>query len=519
MAQIRVDNLTFGYAEPLFRAVSFTVADGDRLGIVANNGAGKTSLLQCLAGLLEPNEGTISKPKNMTVAIVQQTVPEKLLSRSLREVVLDGLDGDLDAEGWRAEVILDRFGADEPMRDRRLSDLSGGWQRLALLAQASVSDPDVLLVDEPTNHLDLGKILVIEDWFRTEFARRPLVVVSHDRRFLDRCTNRTLFLRPRESRFYTQAFSRARDLLAEDDRALENRKERELAELDRLRASAHHLRQIGVNNYSAAALRKSIQIAKRADAVEESLPVTHVEARRDVRLTARDTHSKRLLSFRDVIIKTPDDRPLFRVTELDVMRGERVVFLGKNGTGKTQLIRRVRAACEDRESARAAGVHIVAAAAVGYIDQGLSQLPDGDSLRAFIDTLLPQATSRAVPVLVGAGFPLAQHTTLISSLSPGERTRLALLAFRLSAPSLYLMDEPTNYLDIPGQEQLENEILEHGATAILVSHDRAFVERIGTRFLVVEDGVVLELDSPEAFYLSLAQDVPVSRITSNVGTV
>jgi ATPase subunit of ABC transporter with duplicated ATPase domains len=313
---------------------------------------------------------------------------------------------------------------------------------------------------------------------------------------------------------YAYSFSRARQLLDDDDRALENKKERELMELQRLRKSAHNLRQIGVDNYSAAALRKSIQIGKRADAIQESLPVTHVEQKRDIRLASQATHAKRLVGIKDLTISRPDGVPLFRIGKLDIGPAERVAVLGRNGSGKTQLVRKLRAGFGQPDDAREQGLVIAPSLIMGYLDQNMSQLPDNENLRDYLNGTYGTGLQRTIALLASAGFPLAQHTTIISQLSPGERARLALLALRLRAPNFYLMDEPTNHLDISGQEQLETEILAHEAAAVLVSHDRAFVEHVGTRFLVVENTQILEIEEPDLFYKSLIDNVALLTLSS-----
>lgn len=513
MAQINVQGVSVSWGEKLFNDVTFTLGDGDRIGVVGNNGSGKTSLLRCIAGTIEPSEGTISRPKNSRLVLVEQTAPDHLMSLSLRDVVLGGIDADTrELEEWRADVVLDMFEAPEDMRDRPLSELSGGWARLALIGRAWVSEPGALMIDEPTNHLDLTKIILLERWLSSELGRTPLLLVSHDRKFLDQCTNRTLFLRPKESRLYSYSFSRARELLLDDDRALENKKDREFMELQRLRKSAHALRQIGVNNYSAAALRKSIQIAKRADAIEDSLPEIHVEPQRDVRLSSRDSHSKRLLRIQDLTVTRPDGAALFGIKQLEILKGQRVVLLGRNGTGKTQLVKRIQRAFYESQTVPDEHVSFAPSVVLGYMDQVMSQLPSHLTLEEFVGRILNAGNQRNVSTLVTAGFPLLLHNRAIGTLSPGQRARLALLELRLITPNFYLMDEPTNHVDILGQEQLEAEILKHDATGVLVSHDRTFVENTGTRFLVVEAGKLFEIETPEIFYRSLAEEVPVSTV-------
>ena len=517
MAQITLQNVGITDSENLFRAVNLVLSEGDRIGVVGNNGVGKTTLLRCVAGLVPPTEGSVVRPKGRRIAFVADSIPETLTPRTLRDVIKDAMPAEERITyGWKADMLLDAFHAPESMRERPLSRLSGGWQRLALIARAWVTDPDFLLIDEPTNHLDLEKIMILERWLNDQILSTALMVVSHDRRFLDACTHRTLFLRPGGSRIYSYPFSAAQQLLMEETRALESQQDHEKREAERLRKSAHSLRQIGVNNYSAAALRKSNQIARRAEAIEASLPETHAELKRNIKLVGREAYAKRLISITNFELHRPDGIRLFQIGSLDIVRGDRVVILGRNGVGKTQLVRRIDASLSDPESARASGITVSPSVVMGYVDQNMSGFPEKETLRDYLCSLGGVDVQGATSLLVGSGFPITQHRRPISTLSPGERARMGLLALQICAPNFYLMDEPTNYLDIAGQEQLEAEIVTDKASGLLVSHDRTFVTNTGTRFLVIENEAVVEIASPDVFYRALAEETSISQMLPNV---
>lgn len=165
MTIITLRNLGIILGKPLFSSLSLTVNAGDRIGIVAANGCGKSTLLHCLSGDMEPTSGDITRLRGLTQSIVHQHLPAPLMERTMRDAVLSALPADtVDSESWRADIIFDAMLVPEPFRERRLKELSGGWQRLAMLARAWISEPDVLLLDEPTNHLDLEKINVLENW-------------------------------------------------------------------------------------------------------------------------------------------------------------------------------------------------------------------------------------------------------------------------------------------------------------------------------------------------------------------
>lgn len=515
MIPLTLQNIGFGYSTDLFQGVSLTVADGQQLGIVGNNGGGKSSLLRCIAGLLEPTTGAVVRSKKARFSFAEQEVPAELETVTMYEAIAGALPCDeRDSLEWRVDVVLDSLDVPEELRSRNLAQLSGGWRRLTLIARAWAVDPDILLLDEPTNHLDLQKILKLEEWLSHAVPHTQLLVVSHDRRFLDNCTNRTLFLRPRESVTLAYPYSRARELLAESDGALHSRKEREQKEAVRLRQSSHRLRQIGVNNYSASALRKSIQIAKRAEGIEEAMTEVHVEPRRDIKLASSETHAKCLVAIQDIVIEKPGGGTLFRIGRLEICQGDRIVLMGRNGTGKTCFIERLRVSFADRDQARANGIRIAPSVVMGYVDQNMTQLPGDKSIGSFVGSLVGR--DRAIPSLISAGFPVHHHGQQIGSLSSGQKARVALLALQLSLPNFYLMDEPTNHIDIPGQEQLEAEILAHAATGVLVSHDRTFVANTGTRFLVVDGGALFEIRTPEIFYESLIENKPLGEVASGL---
>jgi ATPase subunit of ABC transporter with duplicated ATPase domains len=493
MGTISLRDVSFIAREPLFQHLTLVIDDDDRLGLIAGNGAGKSTLLKCLAGAIEPSSGEIVRSRGLRVGFVEQDVPGTLIDLPLAEAVRRALPPlERDVNAWRVDVLLDELETPDDLRDRPIRALSGGWQRLALIARAWVTEPDALLLDEPTNHLDVAKIHLLEQWINAPARRVPMVIASHDRQFLDACTTRTLFLRPEASRTYGHPYTRARRLLAEDDAAQGARLTRDSREAERLRRSASALRNIGINSRSDAAQKKSMQMARRAAHLKQTLRPVHVERSGDIRLANRGTHARVLVALDDVTVRTPDGVALFRTGKLNVLQHDRVVVLGANGTGKSQLVGLLRRAIMERDSVP--GVKVSPSVVLGYVDQQMTQLPGRETPLGFIAGGFRLGDQRSVSLLAGAGFTPEQHRVPIDRLSPGQKARLGLLALRLAEPNFYLMDEPTNHVDIAGQEKLEAEILAHEATCILVSHDRAFAKAIGTRTLRIEAGRLNEID-------------------------
>jgi ATPase subunit of ABC transporter with duplicated ATPase domains len=481
---------------PLFADLDLVVAAGDRIGLVAGNGAGKTTLLRCIMGQLEPGTGEITRKRGLRIGFVAQDVPANLLDLPMAEAIRRGLPpAEREGEAWRVGLTLDLLDTPAAMRERPLSELSGGWQRLAMIARAWIAEPDLLLLDEPTNHLDLTRLAVLENWVNFATEGVAMLIASHDRQFLDACTQRTLFLRPEDSRLYAHPFGVARALLADDDAAREAADAKEAKEAVRLRRHAGQLRNVGINSGSDLLLKKAKQLGARAAAIEESIrPVARSRAG-EIRLASRSTHAKVLVALDDVSVTSPDDTPLFRTGVLKIFQHDRIVLLGANGVGKTQLIGLLQRAT--RPDAAIAGVTASPTLVVGHLDQLMSHLPAGDTPHGVVAGRFGVGDQRSRSLLAGAGFDVDAQQRAISLLSPGQKARLGLLALRLTEPNFYLLDEPTNHVDIAGRERLEAEILAQEAACVLVSHDRFLVRAIGTRFWRIADRRLHEVDAPE----------------------
>ena len=487
--------------EPLFRNLDLTVARGERIGLVAPNGRGKSTLLALLAGRAEPDEGEVTAARGLAVGLVPQHAPEALMDLTLRDAVLDALPAETrDYEGWRADVALDELGAPLDLMDRPLRALSGGWQRTALLARAWVAEPDLLLMDEPTNHLDLGRIGDLERWLMGPARGAACVIASHDRAFLDKVTARTLFLRPEASPAFALPYTPARKALDEADAAEARRHENDLARAGQLRRQAMKLQNIGINSGSDLLVVKTKQLKERAAKIEAAAKPAHREASAGaIRLDGEGSHAKALVTLDGAEIRAPGGAALFGTGRLWIAPGDRVVLLGANGTGKSRLL----AALEAAIPAPGDGLRIAPSASVGVSRQDLGQLGGFATPQ---DAVLGSAgigDARARSLLAGAGIAVEMQGAPVARLSGGQRARLAMLLLRLARPALYLLDEPTNHLDIEGQEALEAELARGDAAALIVSHDRAFVRAVGTRFWRIDGRHLREVDGPEDFFAAM----------------
>jgi ATPase subunit of ABC transporter with duplicated ATPase domains len=503
MTLINIRNLGVTLGAPLFSGLNLTVNAGDRIGLVAANGRGKSTLLRCLAGTMEASEGEITRSRGLRVGHVEQNVPEALLDQPFHAAVLEMLTGDQRlSESWRVDVALESLGVPGALRQRPLKQLSGGWQRLAMLARVLVTEADVLLLDEPTNHLDLDRIARLEDWLNALPRETPVVVSSHDRAFLDATTRRTLFLRPEQSQVFSLPYTRARAALREADAADERRHQRDLKTAQQLREQAAKLNNIGINSGSDLLLSKTRQLKQRAEKLEDAAKPAHLERSAGmIRLANRATHAKVLVTLDDAPVETPDGRLLFRTGKQFIRKGDRIVLLGPNGAGKTRLVAMLRAAIEDPDIAQA-GIKATQSLVLGYCDQALAGLADAETpMRTIVRHDVGDQRARAL--LAGAGLSIEMQGRPISRLSGGQKARLGMLLLRLTQPNFYLLDEPTNHLDIEGQEALEDELMDQQASCLLVSHDRNFVRTVANRFWLIDRKKLVELEGPEKFFASV----------------
>jgi len=505
MTLVNIRNLGVTLNAPLFSGLNLVVNAGDRIGLVAANGRGKTTLLRCIAGMMEPSEGEITRSRGLTIGYVEQDVPSALMDTPFHAAVLEMLPIERRAsESWRVDVALGSLEVPEALRQRPLKQLSGGWQRLAMLARVVVTEADVLLLDEPTNHLDLARIGQLEDWLNALPRDMPVVISSHDRAFLDTTTNRTAFLRLEQSQIFSLPYTRARAALSEVDASDERRYQRDAKAAQQLRQHAAKLNNIGVNSGSDLLLQKTKQLKQRADKLEDAAKPAHLErSAGTIRLANRGTHAKVLITLDDAMVAAPDGRLLFRTGKQFICKEDRIVLLGPNGAGKTRLVAMLREAIENPEAVQA-GIKATQSLALGYCRQDLADLADADTPMQVVVSRFDVGDQHARALLAGSGLSVAMQSRPIGRLSGGQKARLGMLLLRLARPNFYLLDEPTNHLDIEGQEALEDELLQHQASCLLVSHDRNFVRAVGNRFWLIEKRKLVELEGPEGFFASVS---------------
>jgi ATPase subunit of ABC transporter with duplicated ATPase domains len=499
---LQATNISFGYTDiPLFKNATFSINAGDRIGLVGDNGAGKSTLLKCLMGLEEIHTGQIIRPKTLgKVAYVPQSLPADLKNKTFAEFLLEAIpQEERDYSGWKVDIAMNEIGVPDEIREFPLAHLSGGWQRMALLIRANLDEPDLILMDEPTNYLDLDKIFKLENWLKNT-VKAPFLAVSHDRKFLDNCTNKTMHIRGGELMFHNVPYSHAREVLLEEDIVAAKNRELEEEEIDRLRAAAKRIR-IWSAGRNGKLDRQATTLFARADKLDSKKTDVYKATRRDIDFNPDEIRPKTLLNIKNTQVVAPDGRPLFKIPEMSVVRGERVAILAMNGVGKTQMIEALMRAYKEPVNNKAAGemMQFNPQVNIGYIDQHVSMLPMKKSMADYIIDM-GKTMQEATKLLIVAGFPYKNHTQIIETLSQGERARLAFLGLKVGRHNFFIMDEPTNHIDIDGQEKFEDAVISEEQTCVFVSHDRYMMEQVANKYYQVKNGVLRQVDSVEPFY-------------------
>ena len=494
----------------IFENVSFLLDDA-RTALVGENGAGKSTLLKCLSGELELGTGQVVRSRGLRVGYVPQEIPDQLQAVAVRDMLERALPADARDASWKIDVLVDELHIPPDLVNMKFNELSGGWQRLLLIAAAKLGEPDIAILDEPTNHLDIENINKLESWL-AEDIRPPMLIVSHDREFLDRTTSRTIFLRRDGAHAFKAPFAVAREELLRRDATNATRRELEGREITRLESVAARYKAWGVLNSKFHKKQRATE--RRIERIEDERSETYVARQRKLELNDEAIDAKVALRLHNLVVKTPDNaRTLVTIDRLVIAAGERVALLGPNGSGKSTLLSVLATAFDpfqEHYDGRAA-VRYNPATKLVYFDQRMADLPLDKSLLDYVGEVKTVNNAQAVAVLAKAGFPYERMAGPIRELSFGEQSRLVFLRMKLTAPNFYLLDEPTNHLDIEGQEDLEEQLEESDVSCIFVSHDRYFTRTAATRFLEIRRGRLIDVDDADEFFDRQTDEVEFSR--------
>lgn len=513
--------MEFG-VKPLFRNVGFVINDRDRIALVGKNGAGKSTMLKILCGLQKPTNGIVAVPNDTTVGYLPQvmklsddtTVREetrkafghtiKLQARlaQMQQEMAERTDYESDdyrllieqftqehdrfmmlgGENYEAEMerTLVGLGFSRSDFDRPTREFSGGWRMRIELAKILLRKPDVLLLDEPTNHLDIESIQWLEQFLQQ--SAKAVVLVSHDRAFINNVTNRTLEI----------TCGHVEDYKVRYDEYVVLRKERREQQL---RAYENQQKEIADTKAFIERFRyqatKAVQVQQRIRQLEKIVPIEVDE----VDNAAMHLKFPPCLRSGDYPVICDDVRKdygrhtVFDHVTLTIKRGEKVAFVGKNGEGKSTLVK-----CIMGQIPFSGTLKIGHNVQIGYFAQNQAQLLDESiSIYETIDRVATGDMRLKINDLLGA-FMFGGETSdkKVKVLSGGERSRLAMIRLLLEPVNLLILDEPTNHLDMPSKDVLKEAIRAFDGTAIIVSHDREFLDGLVTKVYEFADGKVRE---------------------------
>src|SRR2546425_1104263 len=460
---------------PLFQNISFTVSEGDRIGVIGPNGSGKSTLLEMLIGSIKPDSGDVAIRKGTRLSCVAQ-ISEFATGVTIRSVIEKALERSAVPEAERASRFAETLGrAGFADLDVHAARLSGGWRKRLAIAEALVQAPDILLLDEPTNHLDLAGIEWLESVLRN--AAFVCVVVSHDRYFLENVANEMVEL----NRAYEDGALRVKGnysaFLEAEELYLHAQKKRQESLENRVHTELEWLRR----GPKARATKAKARIDKAHEMIGElaEMNVRSRTASAEFDFSATNRKTKQLITLEGVSYGV-GSRTLFKDIQFSVTSGMRVGLVGPNGSGKTTLLRLMRGDIkpETGKARRAEGLRVV------YFDQNRELDPDLTLRRALApdsDAVIYQ--DRVIHVASWAErflFSAENLNQRVGQLSGGERARVLIAQLMLQPADVLLLDEPTNDLDIPTLEILEESLLEYPGALVLVTHDRFMLDRVST---------------------------------------
>ena len=511
MSLLSASNLSMSFGErTLFSGADFLIETGDRIGLVGPNGCGKTTILKLITGELSPTSGGFAKQSGISIGYLEQhtcrdsnrtaydealTVFEKLreLEETLKKINISLTANQSDELIEKQAVYNERYvalggltyksrtrsallglGLTEEELELPTRALSGGQKSKIGLAKLLLCEPQLILLDEPTNHLDLQAVEWLEEFLQS-FSGAALII-SHDRYFLDKVTNKTLEISHGALLYSKGNYSRHLELTAERKKTIEREYENKMREIKRIEGIIAQQRTFSMErNYRTIDHKqKSIDRLKADLVVPESEEKTVDFDFHPISDTGNDVLKCEGLT------RIYDNKTLYRDISLDIKRKEQVFLLGANGSGKTTLLKELLSSPKVKFGARVT---------VGYFDQLQADLnPDNTVLDEVHNAYTHLGETSVRSALAAFLFSGDEVFKKIEDLSGGERARVSLVKLMLSGSNLLFLDEPTNHLDLPSREALEKALMNYGGTIIAVSHDRYFINRLANKILWLQDG-------------------------------
>ncbi|GAB4328208.1 MAG: ABC-F family ATP-binding cassette domain-containing protein [Leptolyngbyaceae cyanobacterium] len=501
----------------VLKDINWEVKPGDRIGLVGVNGAGKSTQLKIIVGETEPTSGEVIRPASLRIAYLTQefevdpgrTVKEEFW-RAFKEAnevhealanihhemesadpeTLDKLIHQMDRlqrqfeamDGYgldaRIEKILPEMGFAPDDGDRLVSAFSGGWQMRMSLGKILLQEPDLLLLDEPTNHLDLETIEWLETYLKG--INTPMVIVSHDREFLDRLCTQIVETERGVSTTYLGNYSAYLQQKEEARSAQQAAYEHQQKEIEKQQAFVDRFRASATRSTQAKSREKQLEKIELVEAPDAGLRTLKF------RFPPAPRSGREVVIIKD-LTHAYDDKILFLGAELLIERGDRIAILGPNGAGKSTLLHLMMGMEQPTDGTVEFGQHNVIP---GYFEQNQAEALDlQKTVMETIHDEVPDWTNEEVRTLLGR-FLFSGETVFkkVEALSGGEKARLALAKMLLRPANLLILDEPTNHLDIPAKEMLEDALRNYDGTAIVISHDRYFISQVANKIVEIRDG-------------------------------
>ena len=517
----------------VLKDVSWEIRNGERIGLVGVNGAGKSTQLKIIAGLEEATDGSLISEGDPSIAYLKQEFDVDL-SRTVREelfvafkeasdllhsqkLVQENMESELASKdldyldllikelsviqskfesinGYdlesKVEKLLPTIGFNQNEADRLVGDFSGGWQMRIALGKILLQSPDLLLLDEPTNHLDLETIEWLENYLLNQ--KIAMVIVSHDRSFLDKVCTRIVNTERGKSKSYLgnyTSYLQQRDFELESTKVAYEKQQKDIqvqkAYIERFRASATRSTQ-------AKSREKLLDKVEKIEAPENNLKGPNFKFLEAPR-AGRD-----ILNIKD-LTHSYEDNILFLGAFLELEPGERIAFLGPNGSGKSTLLRLIMGLEEPDEGSITIGKYNIIPS---YFEQNQAEALELE--KTVIETIsqsVPDWTQTEIRSLLGS-FGLTNDSVFkeVSQISGGEKARLALALMIIKPSNLLILDEPTNHLDIPSKQMLEKALSNYNGTALIVSHDRYFISKVANKIVEIRDGQLIKYQGDYKYY-------------------
>ncbi len=541
MSMLTAQNLTFGFLDGvLFKGAAFKVEENDRIGLIGANGTGKTSLFKLIIGDYSANEGGIVRGKDVRIGYMEQylecddnqtlydealtvfsdvaqmeadlvEITEKLLTDSSIELIEKQIKLTEDIEHRDGLVYKSKtksallgLGFSESDLNLKVNSLSGGQRSKLSLCKLLLSNTNLLLLDEPTNNLDIDAVTWLED-FLIKY-KGAIIVVSHDRYFLDKVTTSTMEIAHKKLTLTTGNYTVFQKLKAERELTIEREYEKTITEIKRIEGIIEQQKRFNqARNYiTIASKEKQIERLKETLVVpDKALKSVHFSFKTDIRT------GDEVVSVKD-LAKCFPDKQLFSKFHLSVFREDRVFLLGPNGCGKSTFLKILNKEVQQDYGTFRFGSNVK----IGYFDQNIDKLHSDKTVLDEVWDMYRHMTETqirsALAMFLFCGEDVFKKVSLLSG---GERAKISLLKIMLSKPNFLILDEPTNHLDIASREVLENALLDFDGTMLVVSHDRYFINKLATKTVYLTHNGAVNIDGNYDSYLEYRQNIAESEKT------